>query len=122
MVWGAPENEQLNNLFKSNAINPDLERFGKNAKDRNQYLFDKSVEHFPDFVTEGSRGKTTAIRRLRLKCLAYTTGKAHDGARRRTKGVAKGKSGSGLMDEDGNVVIIRLSNTIAHYCFFLDIN
>lgn len=122
MVWGARENEQLNQLFKSNTINPDLERFGDNSKERNQYLFDKSVEHFRAFVAEGTRGRSAAIRRLRLKCLAYTTGKAHDGARSRTKGAAKGKSGSRLLDEDRNVVIVSSVYLTAHDCVFLNID
>ena len=84
MVWGAQENEQLNDLSRNNTINPDLDRFGSNTKEINQYLFDKSAKYFRDFVAKGSRGRSTAVRRLRLKCLAYTTGKAHDGARRRT--------------------------------------
>ena len=79
MAWGAKQNEELNTLIKSNEINPDLSRF-RTKKEASKYLFEKSLEHFPDFTKEGAIGKATAIRRLRLKCLAYCTGKAHNGA------------------------------------------
>ena len=81
MAWGAKQNEALNALIKSTEINPDLDRF-RTKKEASKYLFEKSLEHFPDFTNEGSIGKATAVRRLRLKCLAYCTGKDHDGARK----------------------------------------
>ena len=81
MVWGAKQNEEFNRLIKSNEINPDLSRFSSN-KEAGQYLFEKSLKHFREFTKEGKTGKATAIRRLRLKCLAYNTGREHDGARR----------------------------------------
>ena len=81
MTSGAKKNEEFNSLVKCNKINPDLSRF-RTKKEAGQYLFEKILEHFPEFTRESTTGKTTAIRRLRLKCLAYNTGKAHDGARK----------------------------------------
>ena len=72
MKQGSRQDKQLAALFKDNTINPNLPHFN-NKKEGSEYLLDKSLEHFPDFATEGEKGSHSAIWPFWRKCVAYTT-------------------------------------------------
>ena len=77
--WNEEADAILNRLFESGKIAFDLEKkFGTDLKGKNEYLFNKSVEHLEDYV--GSRGNV--IRRLEKKARAYLAEQTARGARK----------------------------------------
>ncbi len=61
--WTFVQESELQKLLNNNTIN-----YRNRAPD---YLYEVTREHFPDFISEGSKGRNSAITRMRGKFLKY---------------------------------------------------
>lgn len=73
--WSVAQENELQKLIRLNVVD---------YKNRNpEYLFQITEEHFPDYISPGSKGRNSAIQRMRNKFIQYEQALALRGARRK---------------------------------------